>query len=208
VSFFASSRHRTRAALVAIGLACGGVAPWGAAQAADSTGNYAVRGLGSTACAQFIAAVEGNTVDLRGYIAWLEGMVSASNRLSAGVFDTVPFNASGALAAMVMRRCRQQPAQAFEAAVRGTLDQLAAFRVTTNSPWVEMTVGTNRVTLRAETLAAVQTRLAALGLHATPPDGRFSVATREALKRFQQMRRLPITELPDPDTLLALLAQP
>lgn len=208
MSFFASSRHRARAVLVAIGMACGAVAPGGAAQAADSTGNYAVRGVGSTTCQQFIAAVEGNTPDLRVYIAWLEGMVSASNRLSAGVFDTVPFNASGALAAIVMRRCRQQPAQGFEAAVRGTLDLLSPFRVTTNSPWVEMTVGANRVTLRAETLAAVQGRLLALGLQGSPPDGRFSVATREGLKRFQQMRRLPVTELPDPDTLLALLAQP
>ncbi|HEV7455724.1 MAG TPA: peptidoglycan-binding domain-containing protein [Roseococcus sp.] len=208
MSFLASSRRHARAAFLALALTCAGLAWAGAARAADSTGNYAVRGLGSSPCTQFIAAVDGNSPQLRSYIAWLEGAVSMGNRLSPGVFDTVPFSASGALAAVVMRRCREQPAQPFEAAVRLTLEQLQPLRVTTNSPWVEMTVGNNRVTLRAETLAVVQGRLGGLGLLTTPPDGRFSVATREALKRFQQMRRLPTTELPDPDTLLALLGQP
>lgn len=208
MSFTALAQLNARIALVAASMACAGIALCGPARAADSTGNFAVRGLGSSACAQFVAAVEGNTPELRNYIAWLEGAVTANNRLLPGVFDVVPFSASGALAAVVVRRCRAQPTQIFDAALRATLDELQRLRVTTNSPWVEMTVGDNRVTLRAETLASVQTRLAALGLHATPPDGRFSVATREALKRFQLMRRLPVTELPDPDTLLALLSQP
>lgn len=206
--FKALSKRQGRIVWAATVLACAATFMPGLAAAADSTGNYAVRGLGSSTCAQYTTAVDGNTADLRSYIAWIEGAVTATNRLSVGVFDAVPFNAPGALAAMVLRQCRQQPTLIFDAALRRTLDTMQQLRVTTNSPWVEMTVGANRVTLRAETLAYLQGRLVALSLQTVPPDGRFSVATREALKRFQQMRRLPVTELPDPDTLIALVSEP
>lgn len=198
-------RHLVHAfSAIALSGAIGFVAP---AFAADATGNYAVRGLGTTTCNNYATAVDGNTADLRSYVSWLEGALTVSNRLTPGVFDTVPFNAPGAVAALVLRQCRQQPNMLFDAAVRTTIESLQRARVTTASPWVEMTVGSNRVTLRAETLAAVQSRLVQLGLLTTPPDGRFSMATREALKRFQQIRRLPQTELPDPDTVVALLVQ-
>jgi peptidoglycan hydrolase-like protein with peptidoglycan-binding domain len=203
---FAALPRRLVHAAAATALA-GAVAVAAPASAADTTGNYAVRGLGTTTCNQFSTAVDGNTGDLRPYVSWLEGAVTTANRLTPGVFDTVPFNAPGAVAALVLRQCRQQPNMLFDAAVRTTMESLQRARVTTNSPWIEMTVGSNRVTLRAETLAAVQSRLGQLGLLATPPDGRFSMATREALKRFQQIRRLPLTELPDPDTVVALLIQ-
>lgn len=196
------ARFASRAALVA-----GAMLLPAHAWSADATGNFAVRGVGSAPCAQFVAAIDGNSPDTRIFVAWMEGAVSAANRLTSGVFDHVPFSAPGAMAALVLRQCREQPNAGYDAAVRAVMDRLRPFRVSTNSPWVEMTVGTNRVSLRAETLAAVQARLLALGLQTAPPDGRFSVATREALKRFQMMRRLPQTELPDPDTLVALLVQ-
>lgn len=178
------------------------------ALAADSTGNYAVRGVGTMNCAQFVNAVDGNTPELRAFVSWMEGALTAINRLTPNTFDVVPFNSPGAVAAIVLRQCRERPTMGFDAAVRATVDTLGRARVTTNSPWVEMTVGQNRVTLRAETIAALQARLQSLGLMTTPPDGRFSMATREAIKRFQQVRRLPVTELPDPDTVFLLLVNP
>ncbi|MDO9499034.1 peptidoglycan-binding protein [Falsiroseomonas sp.] len=198
--------HHKRMQAAALALSLGCLAATGAARAADSTGNYAVRGLGSASCQQFAAAVDGNTPELRNYIAWMEGSLTGVNRLTPNLFDAVPFNSAGAVAATVLQACRQQPALQFNAALMRALERMQSVRVTTNSPWVEMTVGTNRVTLRAETLAGAQARLGALGLLTTPPDGRFSVATRDAIKRFQQIRRMPVTELPDPDTLLALMA--
>jgi len=198
--------QRVRAAVLALSLGSTiAVAPH-AAVAADNTGNYSVRGLGSSSCQQFVGAVDGNTPELRSYIAWMEGMLTAVNRLTPNLFDAVPFNSAGAFAAIVLQVCRQQPALQYNAAVLRGLERLNVARVTTNSPWVEMTVGTNRVTLRAETLAAAQARLGALGLLSTPPDGRFTVATRDAIKRFQQIRRMNVTELPDPDTIIALMA--
>lgn len=201
-----SHHQRIRAAILAFSLGCTAAVAPDAAVAADSTGNYSVRGLGSSSCQQFAGAVDANSPDLRSYIAWMEGSLSTVNRLTPNLFDAVPFNSAGAFAAIVLQICRQQPAAQFNAAVLRGLERLNAVRVTTNSPWVEMTVGTNRVTLRAETLATAQARLGALGLLTTPPDGRFTVATRDAIKRFQQIRRMNVTELPDPDTIIALMA--
>lgn len=197
--------RRIRVAALALSLGCTVAAAPQAALAADSTGNYSVRGLGSATCQQYAGAVDGNSPELRNYIAWMEGSLSAVNRLTANLFDAVPFNSAGAFAAIVLQVCRQQPALQYNAAVMRALERMAPLRVTTNSPWVEMTVGANRVTLRAETLASVQARLSALGLLTTPPDGRFTVATRDAIKRFQQIRRMNVTELPDPDTIIALM---
>ncbi|NKC33397.1 peptidoglycan-binding domain-containing protein [Falsiroseomonas selenitidurans] len=197
--------RRMRIAALAFSLGCLAMAAPGRAMAADNTGNYSVRGIGSSTCQQYAGAVDGNTPDLRGFIAWMEGALTTVNRLSPNLFDAVPFNSAGAFAAVVLQICRQAPALQFNAALMRGLERMNPIRVTTNSPWVEMTVGTNRVTLRAETLAGAQARLGALGLLSTPPDGRFTVATRDAIKRFQQIRRMNVTELPDPDTIMALM---
>ena len=70
-----------------------------------------------------------------------------------------------------------------------------------------MTVGQNRMNLRAETLRAVQVKLKALKLLTSEPDGKFGAGTQEALRRYQENNHLAVTSLPDPDTVLALLVR-
>jgi len=151
--------------------------------------------------------VNENRPDLGAYIGYIDGALTTASRLTAGTFDVSPFILPGPFAAIVANICRQAPTQLFELAVRAGVEALARARVAASSPIVEMTVGENRMSLRAETVTAVQTRLRALNLIRDNPDGRFGAATQEGLRRFQTANQLTVTGLPDPDTILALLVR-
>ena len=176
-----------------------------AARGADAQGDYAVRGAGALTCARFAEVATGNTRELPVILAWMDGHITAANRLGSETFDLIPFSTPGPFAAVVLHICRRNPALLLDGAVRTALQQLERLKVSRNSPFVEMTVGNNRVSLRQETLIAVQRKLSELNLYRGEADGRFGAQTRAALKSFQQSRQLRVTELPDPDTVVALL---
>ena len=192
-------------AAFALVLAMGGLAP--GAGAADRGGDYAVRGAGSRKCQEYVEAVEQNKPELGAYIAYIDGTLTAYNRLTPNVFDVSPFILPGPFAAIVMNICKQASDRMLEVALTSAIGALSKVRVAQPSPVLEMTVGENRMSLRAETLRAVQTRLKSLNLMQGNPDGRFGRPTEDALKRFQQQNRLAVTGLPDPDTVIALLAR-
>ena len=123
------------------------------------------------------------------------------------MFDVNPFILPGPFAAIVVNICKQSPDQLLDLAVRGAIEAVAKIRVPQSSPIVEMTVGQNRMSLRAETLRAVQTKLKALKLLKDNPDGKFGKATEEALRQFQQTNHMSVNGLPDPDTVLSLLVR-
>jgi peptidoglycan hydrolase-like protein with peptidoglycan-binding domain len=59
---------------------------------------------------------------------------------------------------------------------------------------------------RAERVKALQRQLSWLGLEPGPVDGQYGPVTREAVKRFQEVRDLPASGVADPMTLRALRA--
>jgi len=177
------------------------------ASAADKAGDYSVRGVGSLKCSVFVDTVVGAKPELGTFIGYIDGVVTTASRLTPGVFDASPFILPGPFSAIVMNICKQVPEQIVDVAVRGALEAVGKVRVTTNSPVVEMTVGQNRMNLRAETLRAVQVKLKALKLLTGEPDGKFGAGTQEALRRYQENNHLAVTSLPDPDTVLALLVR-
>ena len=59
---------------------------------------------------------------------------------------------------------------------------------------------------RAERVKALQRKLSWLGLEPGPVDGQYGPVTREAVKRFQEVRDLPASGVADPITLRALRA--
>lgn len=177
-----------------------------AAMAADAGGGYSARGLGAQPCRPFIEAVErNNTETIRLYVAWIDGALSANNRLRPDTFDSSPFIAPGAFVGTVLNACRRDPDGLFDTAVNTAIGALVPMRVRASSPVVQMQVGDTATSLRQETLVAVQTRLRELRLLAAAPTGSFGEQTREALKAFQGQRNLPQTGLPDPETLVMLL---
>ncbi len=188
---------------VALAVAVGGATP---ALAADAQGSYSARGLGAQPCRPFITAIESNNAEvIRQYVAWIDGALSANNRLRPDTFDSSPFVAPGAFAGTVLNACRRQPDGLFDSAVNTAIGALVPIRVQRSSPVVEMQVGEVGTSLRQETLMAVQTRLRELRLMTAAATGNFGEQTREALVAFQAQRNLPQTGLPDPDTIVTLL---
>jgi hypothetical protein len=203
ISIMTSYRMPLRAVALSLALAAAATS----AQASDRAGEYSVRGGGAQRCEAYLSSVNESKPDLGAYIGYIDGALTTASRLTNGTFDVSPFILPGPFAAIVANICRQAPTQLFELAVRAGIEALVRARVATSSPIVEMTVGENRMSLRAETLAAVQTRLRALNLSRDNPDGRFGPATENALRRFQTANQLTVTGLPDPDTILALLVR-
>ena len=183
---------------------CLGAAP---AVAADRSGDYSVRGAGSQKCSAFTSVVEEKKPELGSYIGYIDGSLTTASRLTPDAFDVNPFILPGPFAAIVINICKQSPDQLLDLAIRGAIDALVKVRVPQASPVIEMTVGQNRMSLRAETLQAVQTKLKALKLLKDKPDGKFGKATEDALRQFQKANRLTETGLPDPDTVLSLLVR-
>ena len=175
--------------------------------AADRTGEYSVRGAGAQRCAAYVEAVEGNKPELGAYVGYIDGALTATSRLTPNVFDVNPFILPGSFAAIVMNICKATPDRLFDIAVRAGIEAITRARVANTSPVLEMVVEPNRMNLRSETLRAVQARLKTLNLFRGEPDGRWGPATQDALKRYQEANRMPVTSLPDPDTVLALLVR-
>ena len=203
----AKQRHR-HARLAHVLLACvAGLLP-AIGNAADSKGNYAARGAGSMACAQVTKAVDGKGAEVAGILAWADGAVSMTNRLERDTFDVSPFEApAGLLPVMAVNLCRANPNMLFLTAVTQVIDALKPLRVQHAAAPVTITVDKGSVALRPETIRVVQNRLRELKLMSAPADGKWGPPSRAAIKQFQESRKLQVTELPDPDTVIRLVLQ-
>jgi hypothetical protein len=175
--------------------------------AADSHGNFAVRGMGSESCKALSDALArkdpnvGLTLE-----SWVGGYATALNRLQGDTFDASPILSNGALAQMVVNVCQRAPTTEVETVTFDIFRAMAPSRVRNVSTNVEAKVGTATVVLRKETLIAIQTELQRQGLSKEAPTGLFTPATEAALKSFQAAHKLAPTGVPDPGTTLALLA--
>lgn len=176
-----------------------------AAHAADETGGYAVRGAGAQPCSAFVAAITEQTPAVAAHVSWLEGYLSAHNRMTAATFDASPIVASAELAALLRNVCADAPELRLETALAQLLAILAPARVTARSEIETVTVDARSAAIRPETLRRMQEALAALGHYTMTPDGRFGPGTEAALRRFQAESGLAETGAPDADTLVRLL---
>jgi peptidoglycan hydrolase-like protein with peptidoglycan-binding domain len=84
---------------------------------------------------------------------------------------------------------------------------MSVAKVTHDSPLVEARSGDQVVTLRADTLMAIQQALTRGKYLTAPADGTFGPTTAAALRAFQKAESLPETGLPDPATTIRLLIE-
>ncbi|WP_440998154.1 peptidoglycan-binding domain-containing protein [Arhodomonas sp. SL1] len=174
--------------------------------AADGEGRYAVRGPGAQGCEAFLTAVEEQSREaLRLYAGWLEGYMSAHNRLLESTFDVVPVMSAAQLLDMAARVCRSSPELRVETAVARLVGVLDDARVQSASQPVTISTAEATINIRQEALARVQAVLAERGYEGVEATGRFNEATGDALRSYQQEHDLPVTGVPDGDTLVRLL---
>lgn len=194
---------RIMRAVVLAGLATSGA--FSLAQAADSDGNYALRGAGNFSCERYRASVEADDpTELNQFLSWVQGHITATNRMSDDTFDLYPILSPTRIGAMLYNVCGNYPESRLEEAAVSLGEYMAPGRVREASEIAQVSSGEGTMALRRDTLAKVQESLIEAGHYEGDPGALFDERMQAALRRYQQANNLPTTGLPDADTLMAL----
>ncbi|MDZ7808921.1 MAG: peptidoglycan-binding domain-containing protein [Arhodomonas sp.] len=179
-----------------------GVMPAGAA---DGEGDYAVRGAGSVSCERYAESIdEGRSDEVRQFLGWIQGYISATNRIREDTYDVVPILRPARVGAMVHNVCRNHPDSRLEEAVVALIEYLASGRERERTEIVRVSNGGGTTAIRVATLDRLKRVLVDEG-HLESAEGRYTEKTQEALRRYQAEHGLEETGLPDADTIFAAL---
>jgi hypothetical protein len=172
--------------------------------AADSDGNFAMKGAGFLPCQTFVDAREKKS-DIYYLIGgWIDGYVSAHNRYSDDTYDALSFESLELLLLIIQTHCQSNPSDRLYSVLNSILIKINPDRVVAQSERVEITEGERKTVLYRETIGRMQAKLADLGLYKDHIDNRFTDATRSALIAFQSDNDLESTGFPDQTTLWRL----
>jgi hypothetical protein len=176
--------------------------------ATDANNAFSIRGVGALPCETYLQEIarKSNIAFMIG--GWLDGYVTATNRLTPDTYDALSFENTDLVANLVAAHCKRHPTDPLYAVLGALLVKLQDDRLRVSSPRVKGRVGDQEFSLYAEVLKRVQGRLAALGLYQGDPEPEFGEKTREALVAFQRNSNLQPTGLPDQPTLWRLLRRP
>lgn len=169
------------------------------ATAADSTGDYRIKGLGLQSCADFLNSR--NSQDKGLYIlvrSWVNGYLTAFNTLQPRTYDVAGNASIGGISGWMEQFCEANPGVRLEAAVTNLVAALAPNRL------AEKPKGP-AVAVDQPTMSRVQQALKDQGLYEGTVDGVFGPGTQSAIAAFQRTQGLPITGQPDQNTLARLL---
>lgn len=194
-----------RATAVAIFAAA--VLPFGqsAAHAADSAGNFAVKGVGLAPCADVVKAIETRSELMTAMGGWIAGYLTALNQTRGETFDLLAWQDDLTVAGSLLAWCRANPEARLVEATAAMADSLRDTRIKSASPLVTIEGTQPPLRLYAETLRRAQEALARFGFD--PGErGTFGAGSRAALMRYQAKAGLAQTGVPDRETLYALLA--
>lgn len=179
-----------------------------ALQAADTEGNFAVKGAGLASCEQFVAE-RGEKSNLYWMFGgWLDGYLTAINQFAPDTYDIAPWESTDLLAALIENYCKQNPEQNFFSIANALAGRLMEDRLQTQSPPVEAKARGQSIRLYQETLRRAQQALKDRGHYTGTVDGLFGPQTQQAIEDFQRKQGLKVTGLPDQLTLLRLLKSP
>lgn len=176
--------------------------------AASKAGDYAVKGIGSDRCADYVKAAEAKSPLLDVFAGWIEGHLTATNLYRPDTFDIAPWQTTRLLMALIYAHCQNNPEQRLYAAVRNLEAVLAKSRLTAKSEVVEIDEGGGRkLPIYHEILKRAQQALIQRGFLEGRADGRFGPKTKAALEAFQEKEGLKKTGVPDQETLFKLLLE-
>lgn len=173
--------------------------------AADNGGNFRIKGFGAESCQKYTAERSDNSVTYYLSRSWLNGYLTAHNRLSAGVYDAVGDIAIETLAAWLASYCRANPERNFVTATAVLTAALRPLQLKQEPQIIEATVQDRSIRLAQKTMRNVQQALKNRGFYVGAVDGLFGPKTQAALKTFQRKTGIAVTGLPDQPTLIKLL---
>ena len=99
------------------------------AQAADSQGNFAVKGVANVSCKDYAASAAQGGPELSQYLGHVNGYVSAYNALSVNTFDVLSWQSVDTILLLLLSRCDKHPEVKFGAMLTTLLGYLHEHRV-------------------------------------------------------------------------------
>lgn len=175
--------------------------------AADRSGEFFTRGVGSQTCAAFLAEKSKNSAMYFLFRSWVNGYLSAYNQMTSETYDIAAAMSIDAFSASLEATCKAHPDQRFWTAVFALTRALEPQRLKAKSDVIIATVGDRTVTVSRATMRAVQQALKDRGYYRGVADGLFGPRTRAAIEAFQRAQKLTVTGLPDRGTIGTLLRQ-
>jgi hypothetical protein len=173
--------------------------------AADAGGSFAVKGVGLSKCSDFVKAIQDkNTETISSYVGWVAGFITASNQHSAETFDLTPWQNLRTLTAALVGHCDKNADRRFGEAVVRMAATLRADRLLERSDLIAIDHEGRKHYVYKETMRRAQAALGDLGLYSGDVTGEFDTDTRAALETFQTEEKLPVSGLPDQQTLYTL----
>lgn len=176
-----------------------------AVHAADADGNFVIKGAGTATCATLLEARAARDNRYASIAGWLDGYLSAQNELREATFDLAPWQQTELLLAALGGWCEAHPQDTLHTATFRLVETLQAGRLVERSTTVEVGDDAARIVLYEAIWQRVQQRLKLRGLYEGEASGKVDAPTREALRAFQAERAIPVTGLPDQQTLALLL---
>jgi len=175
--------------------------------AVDQKGRFAVKGIGTATCQQFLAEKDKKSNNLMIFNSWLNGYLTAINQHSPKTFDIISWYDSSLLIAMLGNYCRKNPSHNYYQAGASLVLALGKGRLAESSPLVKTTSGKHTVHVYQYSLMQLQTKLKSLGIYKSTIDGQYGTGTRKAIEAFQKQAKLTVTGVPDQATLFRALQQ-
>lgn len=175
------------------------------ASAADQNGLFAIRGAGLLTCLTYVQEREAASDAYVMIGGWLDGYVTAINELSPETFDIVSYESTELLTILINRHCEKNPTDILYAVTNNLLAKLFDDRLKSSSAFMDVRVGPTQTRLYTDTITRIQTALAAQEFLGMAPTGQWSIATQDALARYQDSVGMNGTGFPDQATLWRLL---
>jgi len=194
-----------RYAAIVIFLWCGVT---GLALAADKEGRAAIKGAGVGTCKQYLEAREKQTREYYLFGGWLDGYLSGQNQYLEDTFDIAPWQSTDILASFLAAYCDKNPDTRFYQAAFSMVQALREDRLRTTSRLIPVEYGGHKTLIYVEALRRVQRALQDQGMYKGALDGDYGPGTRAALQAYQTKEKIPVTGIPDQETLFHLFMKP
>ncbi len=177
--------------------------------AADSNGQFAIKGAGLQTCSALLHSWDNKTNDLALYAGWIDGYLTGMNQHFDDTFDAAPWQTPQTLLGLSRELCRNRDGnEKFMNVFNDLMRDLLPLRLTTKSNATGLSNGSSALVLYTKTIAQIEQRLTSLGYNPGKVDGVYDEQSRKALEGFQGARDIEITGIPDQQTLFALFTSP
>jgi len=193
-----------RRLVLSLVLVAGAAAPAPTALAASTTGQYAIKGVGTATCQQYSDEQAKKSHRFFQFVGWVNGYLSGYNRLAEQTADIVPWQSTELLAAFIASYCRKNPEARLAEATNQLIAVLAPSRLQDSSERVKAEAGGKAAFIYETILRRAQQVLVDHSYLAIAPDGRFGPETQAAFEQYQRDNKLEVTGLPDQRTLLSI----